>query len=155
MSLSSEKPSTTIRALEVTDLDTLVSIEQQAHIYPWKKSIHLSCIEQGYPSLILESGDELVAYAVFNYLYDECHLMNITTRPERQGKGYASQLIKQLYQNATAAGMQNVLLEVRESNVPAIAFYRKEGFQEIARRPNYYPKDQGRESAIVMQKALT
>ena len=81
-----------IRPLVVGDLEKIVSIEQEAHAYPWKKSIHLSCIEQGYPSLVLEQGRAIIAYVVFNYLYDECHLMNITTQPSVQGRGYASKL---------------------------------------------------------------
>lgn len=143
-----------IRPLEAVDIDGVVNIEQLAHEYPWKKSIHLSCIEEEYPSLVLELDGKLNAYVVFNYLYDECHLMNITTHPEQQGKGFASLLIQALYDNAKSQGMKKVLLEVRESNLPALAFYRKEQFKEIGNRPNYYPTKDGREAAIVMQKLL-
>lgn len=143
-----------IRPLRLSDLGDVTRIEYQAHRHPWKDSIHLSCIEQRYPSLVLELKHRIVAYVVMNYLYDEAHLMNITTTPELQGRGYASQLIRALYNNATIAGMTSVLLEVRESNIPAIHFYQKEGFSEIGRRPNYYPADKKREAAIVMQRRL-
>lgn len=148
------EPNTIIRPLEVIDLEQVVAIEQEAHEYPWKKSIHLSCIEQEYPSLVLEADERILAYVVFNYLYDECHLMNITTQSSYQGQGIATQLIQSLYSNAKLAGMKSVLLEVRESNVPAISFYRRENFQEIGQRPGYYPTSEGREGAIVMRKAL-
>jgi len=39
---------------------------------------------------------------------------------------------------------------VRPSNPNAIALYEDEGFNEIGRRPNYYPSKKGREDAIVM-----
>lgn len=148
-------PGMIIRPLEVVDLDNIVAIELQAHEYPWKQSIHLSCIEQEYPSQVLELDGQVAAYAVYNYLYDECHLMNITTRPDFQGKGLATQLIQHMYQVAKQEGMQTVLLEVRESNRPAIQFYIKEGFQEIGQRPGYYPIQDGREGALVMRKDLT
>ncbi|GAA4357017.1 ribosomal protein S18-alanine N-acetyltransferase [Kangiella marina] len=143
-----------IRPLEATDLEQLVAIEQDAHEHPWKESIHLSCIEQEYPSLVLEIKGGVVAYVVFNYLYDECNLMNITTTPKLQGRGYASQLMHSLYQHSKQAGMKSVLLEVRESNQPALSFYRKEGFEEIGRRSSYYPKDEQREDAVVMRRSL-
>jgi len=43
-----------------------------------------------------------------------------------------------------------VYLEVRPSNPAAIALYHSEGFNEIGRRPRYYPAKDGREDAIVM-----
>ena len=149
-----DSPSVNIRQLEVIDLEQIVAIEQSAHDHPWKKSIHLSCIEQEYPSLVLEEKSNIIGYVVFNYLFDECHLMNITTAPLHQGQGYASQLIQAMYKQAKIAGMQSVLLEVRESNQPALSFYAKEGFEEIGRRPNYYPNKDSREAAIVMRRGL-
>ena len=41
-------------------------------------------------------------------------------------------------------------LEVRAGNAPAIALYRKHGFQEAGRRKNYY--QQPREDAIIMTR---
>ncbi|MNI99499.1 ribosomal-protein-alanine N-acetyltransferase [compost metagenome] len=43
-----------------------------------------------------------------------------------------------------------MFLEVRPSNTPALALYHSEGFNEIGRRPRYYPAAQGREDALVM-----
>ena len=47
-----------------------------------------------------------------------------------------------------------IFLEVRPSNPAAIALYHDEGFNEIGRRPNYYPAKKGREDAIVMAREL-
>ena len=45
-----------------------------------------------------------------------------------------------------------ILLEVRESNVPAKTLYENYGFSEIAVRKNYYTKPL--ENAIVMEKHI-
>ena len=45
---------------------------------------------------------------------------------------------------------ERVFLEVRPSNTHAIALYDTMGFNEIGRRPNYYPGKRGREDALVM-----
>ena len=49
---------------------------------------------------------------------------------------------------------QRLFLEVRPSNRGAIALYFDEGFNEIGRRPRYYPGRDGREDALVMAKEL-
>ena len=55
---------------------------------------------------------------------------------------------------AQGRGAQRVFLEVRPSNAAAIALYHAEGFNEIGRRPRYYPAKGGREDALVMAKEL-
>ena len=45
-------------------------------------------------------------------------------------------------------------MEVRPSNLGAIALYDAEGFNEIGRRPRYYPARDGREDALVMALEL-
>ena len=62
--------------------------------------------------------------------------------------------MRALLQLARGRGVQRVFLEVRPSNPTAIALYHAEGFNEIGRRPRYYPAKQGREDAIVMAMEL-
>ena len=57
-------------------------------------------------------------------------------------------------QLARGRGAHRVFLEVRPSNGPAIALYHDEGFNEIGRRPRYYPARDGREDALVMALEL-
>ena len=42
----------------------------------------------------------------------------------------------------------------RRDNTHAIALYHDEGFNEIGRRPRYYPAKDGREDALVMAMEL-
>ena len=48
------------------------------------------------------------------------------------------------------ANLAFLTLEVRASNAPAIALYRKHGFEEAGRRKNYYTKPA--EDAIIMTR---
>ena len=143
-----------IRPLGKKDLSQVCTIEKKTYPFPWTDAIHQDCVESYYPSLVLEFEKKIIGYAVFNYLYDECHLMNIAIDPDYQGKKFASRLIHGMYQRAKDANMEKVILEVRASNYPAIAFYKKEGFEEIGLRKNYYKDEIHREDAIVMEKAL-
>ena len=54
-------------------------------------------------------------------------------------------------------GAEQIFLEVRASNVAAIALYESEGFAPVARRVDYYPAPRPtapREDALVMRRAL-
>jgi ribosomal-protein-alanine N-acetyltransferase len=48
----------------------------------------------------------------------------------------------------------NMFLEVRMSNVSAIALYENTGFNEMAVRLGYYPAKSGREDAVLMGLAI-
>ena len=61
---------------------------------------------------------------------------------------------KRLDALARDRGAARIFLEVRPSNPPAIALYHDEGFNEIGRRPRYYPSHDGREDALVMAMEL-
>jgi len=58
--------------------------------------------------------------------------------------------LRALLQIARGRGVRRMFLEVRPSNPYAIALYHDEGFNEIGRRPRYYPAKDGREDALVM-----
>ena len=49
---------------------------------------------------------------------------------------------------------ETIFLEVRPSNVGAIALYEKMGFNEIGIRKGYYPAEHGREDAIMLALEL-
>jgi ribosomal-protein-alanine N-acetyltransferase len=81
-------------------------------------------------------------------------VLNLCIEPREQGRGVGRRLLRALLRLAAGHGARRVFLEVRPSNPHAIALYDKEGFNEIGRRPRYYPAHVGREDAIVMAKEL-
>jgi ribosomal-protein-alanine N-acetyltransferase len=85
---------------------------------------------------------------------DEAHVLNVCVDPLVQSRGHGRRLLRELVRVARQRGAVRVFLEVRPSNAPAIALYHSEGFNEIGRRPRYYPADNGREDALVMAMEL-
>jgi ribosomal-protein-alanine N-acetyltransferase len=63
-------------------------------------------------------------------------------------------LLRRLLDIARWNGASRVFLEVRPSNPVAQSLYHAMGFEEIGRRPKYYPARDGREDAIVMARDL-
>ena len=137
-----------------SDLDAVLAIELRAYPFPWTRGIFSDCLHAGYSAWVLQRGNELIGYAMLSIAADEAHLLNVCAAPEEQGHGHGRRLLRALLQLARGRGVKRVFLEVRPSNTPAIGLYHDEGFNEIGRRPRYYPARNGREDAIVMAKEL-
>jgi len=96
---------------------------------------------------------ELLGYAGVMLAGDTADLHTIGSLQEHRGIGQA--LLGWCEQAARAGGAERILLEVREDNDRARAFYRRAGYQEIGRRRGYY-RIRGRSiDALVMQRELT
>ncbi|MDH5830305.1 ribosomal protein S18-alanine N-acetyltransferase [Luteimonas sp. M1R5S18] len=147
-------PQAALRPMREDDLDAVMAIEVRAYPFPWTVGIFRDCLRAGYPSWVLQSEARIIGYGVLSVAVGEAHLLNVCIEPAEQGRGHGRRLLRGLERAARGQGAQRVFLEVRPSNPAAIALYHDEGFNEIGRRPRYYPAHQGREDAIVMAKEL-
>jgi ribosomal-protein-alanine N-acetyltransferase len=96
-----------------------------------------------------------LGYCVLLPALDELQLLNITVHPSYKRQGLAKKIMKVIEDAAQSKSFQDIFLEVRFSNTPAIALYESFAYQEIGIRKDYYPtKDGGREDAKVMKKVL-
>lgn len=143
-----------LRPMREYDLDAVMAIELRAYLFPWTRGVFRDCLLADYPARVLEQDGEIIGYGMLSIAADEAHVLNVCAAPEAQGCGHGRRLLRALLQLARGRGVQRVFLEVRPSNTAAIALYHAEGFNEIGRRPRYYPARQGREDAIVMAMEL-
>jgi ribosomal-protein-alanine N-acetyltransferase len=143
-----------LRPMREDDLDTVMDIERRAYPFPWTHGIFRDCLRAGYPAWILHEDERVLGYGVLSVAADEAHVLNLCIEPRAQGHGLGRRLLRALLKLAHSHGARRMFLEVRPSNPHAIALYDGEGFNEIGRRPRYYPAHVGREDAIVMAKEL-
>lgn len=136
------------------DLDAVMQIELRAYPFPWSRGIFRDCLRAGYTAWVLDDGDDALGYAVLSVAADEAHILNVCVSPDHQRRGHGRRLLRALVQQARMRGAARLFLEVRPSNPNAMALYVAEGFNEIGRRPRYYPAHAGREDAIVMAMEL-
>ncbi|KLJ00168.1 ribosomal protein S18-alanine N-acetyltransferase [Luteimonas sp. FCS-9] len=150
----SPAPSVALRPMREEDLDTVMAIELRAYPFPWTRGIFDDCLRAGYPTWVLHEAGTILGYGVLSIAAGEAHVLNVCVDPHAQGRGLGRRMFRALVDTARRQGAQRVFLEVRPSNPHAIALYHDEGFNEIGRRPRYYPAHQGREDAIVMAREL-
>jgi [ribosomal protein S18]-alanine N-acetyltransferase len=100
---------------------------------------------------VTRADGRIVAFALVWHVADEVHLLNLATLPDQRRRGYARSLLEHVVQSARTGGGRQVLLEVRRSNAPAIALYRRHGFVATGLRRKYYDDD---EDAVEMALSL-
>lgn len=85
----------------------------------------------------------------------EVEVLLIAVRPEQRGRGVGALLLDTACNDAVKRGASEIFLEVRENNLSARALYRKTGFVDVGRRPDYYAGSLGdRYAAITMRRQL-
>ena len=143
-----------LREMNPADVDEVLRIEQQAHAHPWTRGNFTGALNSGSICKVYEDGEEMLGYVVLMPALDEIELLDITIAAQHQRKGLGRRLLDEAMAIARGMGMRRMLLEVRPSNAAALELYRAAGFSEIGLRRGYYPTDNGREDAMVMEYIL-
>ena len=147
-------PYPALRPMREEDLEEVSRIEGEAYEFPWTLCIFRDCMRAGYGCWVLSRPREIVGYGVLSVAAGEAHVLNVCVDIKEQGHGHGRRMMKRLIDLARWHQSQRIFLEVRPSNPRANALYHDLGFNEIGRRPNYYPAKQGREDAVVMAMEL-
>lgn len=141
------------RPMTEADIEAVLKIEYAAFSHPWTRGIFLDSLKS-YDCWVMFEGQQQVGHGVINVIIDEAHLLNITIKPESQGRGFGLLLLERLMHRAMELKAGECFLEVRASNQLAYRLYERYGFNEIGRRRDYYPAVGGREDALVMACTL-
>jgi ribosomal-protein-alanine N-acetyltransferase len=149
-----KEPYPQIRLMHEEDLEQVAAIEMQCYEYPWTLAIFRDCLRAGYQCWVLAHSVEIIGYGILTVAAGEAHVLNVCVAAAEQGCGHGERLMRRLIDLARWHRAQRIFLEVRPSNTHAIKLYDQLGFNEIGKRPNYYPAKRGREDALVMAMEL-
>jgi ribosomal-protein-alanine acetyltransferase len=90
--------------------------------------------------IVCTEGDRIIGYGGFSQILNEGHIMNIAVVNECRRLKIGSTILNMLLSKMRQLKIDSATLEVEEDNVNAIAMYKKAGFVEQGKRPNYYGK---------------
>lgn len=135
-----------IRPAELADLPALVAIENESFASPnWHPRDFTK-----YECFVAEIAGKIAGFLVSRTVdagdaanLPEREILNVAVAHAFRRRGVATALISREVKRPGQC-----FLEVRESNLAAQMLYRKLGFVEVGRRPNYYSSPS--ETAIVM-----
>jgi ribosomal-protein-alanine N-acetyltransferase len=97
-------------------------------------------------------GGAIAGYVLTWKVVDEIHLLNVAVAPEHRRAGVGRMLVEDVVARARESGMARILLEVRASNVAAVALYEALGFSRFNLRAGYYADG---EDAVEMERVLS
>ena len=143
-----------IRPMCLEDVEAVVAIEYEIYPFPWAYGNFRDSLNAGYSCWVYELSGLVIGYSVMMVAVGEAHLLNLGIAPDWQGRGLGRRFLHQLINLAREYHADIMLLEVRPSNVAARRLYLSTGFSEIAVRKKYYPAEEGREDAVLMELSL-
>ena len=149
-----------IRRAEPADVDAIADLEAES--FPadaWPAGYLREGVEGLLHGAVLhvavdaDDGPDgaVVGHAITSIVFEIAELQRISVTPQWRRRGVAAALLAAVRDEAIRQGAERLLLEVRETNTGALAFYERAGFVEIDRRPCYY-RDGA--TAIILQLLL-
>ena len=147
---------TIVRKTINSDISSIVELEQACFHPAYAESdLRYELNENPYAHVYSAIVDgEVVGYIDFMITFSSATIARIAVKQEYRRKGVGNLLLGQLLKDCEAEKgdpVEFVTLEVRQSNVNAIAFYKKHRFEAVTVKKGYY--DDG-EDAIYMVRSL-
>jgi ribosomal-protein-alanine N-acetyltransferase len=144
-----------VRTASPADVDAVVVLESEnLGADAWSEALVREGLTGNLPTvryLVAEVGGHVVGHAVASMAGEITELQRIAVDPEHRRSGVASALLDEVVALGITAQSDRVLLEVREDNTGALAFYAGRGFVEVDRRRRYY-RDGA--TAVVLRRSL-
>lgn len=160
-------PPHTILSLEEKDAAAIVSLEQECFSTSWtekqyrtllRETARMNSSDTQIPSWqiwgIKQAENELAGYislGVYSAI-GELEIVNLAVRRSSRRQGIGKALLLHSLFWGRQSGFEKIMLEVRESNAPALALYRSSGFLIAGRRKGYYHPP--REDALILSCLL-
>jgi [ribosomal protein S18]-alanine N-acetyltransferase len=98
---------------------------------------------------------KLAGFIMSRRAADEAEILSVAVSHACRGRGIGRELLQLHLRRLAGDGVRTVFLEVDETNTPAIRLYRRAGFREVGRRPNYYATPGAKPAAaLVLRRDL-
>ena len=141
-----------VRKMNGKDIIDVLRLEHEIFSDPWSVESFITELQNDHLTPVGFFNNILAAYAIAQLITDELHIHNLAVDPEFRRRGYGSTLLWLLLKIASLNGAKVCYLEVRRSNISAIALYEKFDFQIVGIREQYYVKEN--EDALLMTLSL-
>jgi [ribosomal protein S18]-alanine N-acetyltransferase len=148
-----------IRRLAENDLSGVVDLAQTLPEAPdWPRQLYEEALRADCPRprIGLVAGDhrsgEVIGFAIASLIPPEAELESIAVAAHAQRHGVGGRLLAALIGELRQGGAEELLLEVRASNLQALRFYTAKNFKQTGVRIRYYAHPQ--EDAVLFSLRL-
>ncbi len=99
--------------------------------------------------MVAEHEDRVIGFMIYELHRTRLHLLNFAVAREHRRRRAGGQMLTKLLGKLSAQRRTRIVLEVRETNLPAQLFFRSMGFRAVSVLRDYY--DDTTEDAYLMQ----
>jgi ribosomal-protein-alanine N-acetyltransferase len=142
-----------IRSAVPADAKALLAIERRSFTDPWSEASFNEALTSAWTfGLVAETGRGIAGYMIGREVAGTGEVLNLAVVPEFRRRGIAGALLEAGLVAFRRRNVDEVFLEVRESNRSAQALYLGRGFRAVGQRAAYYRNP--KEDALVLRLAL-
>jgi [ribosomal protein S18]-alanine N-acetyltransferase len=147
---------TMTRAATPGDISGVRQLDEACRLTPWSMLSYRELMGRSAIHFLVAEMEArkrpLIGFQIVSNLDETSEILKIAVHPDYQGAGVAQLLLDTGLETAIELGCTTCYLEVRPSNHRAIRFYRRNGFEIMDLRKNYYTSPM--EDAFVMRKLI-
>jgi ribosomal-protein-alanine N-acetyltransferase len=142
-----------IEKLTTHHINLILPIEIESYPDPWNYSHFLYEVYNPHSKsfVALSENNLVIGYLITHHIIDTIFVLNLAVDSKYRKMGIASRLLHYLVNFAENEKVIKIDLEVRKTNENALSLYRKEQFETIGERKNFYSDG---EDAIIMCKNI-
>jgi [ribosomal protein S18]-alanine N-acetyltransferase len=142
-----------IRPAAPADAASLVAIERRCFSDPWNETSFREALDSPWSfGLVAHSAQAIAGYLIGREVAGTGEVLNLAVSPDFRRRGVARALLRTGLALLRKRHVDEVFLEVRESNRSALALYLSSGFRPVGQRSAYYRNP--KEDALVLWLAL-
>ncbi|MBM4010845.1 MAG: ribosomal-protein-alanine N-acetyltransferase [Planctomycetes bacterium] len=135
------------------DMPEVVGIEREAFEFPWSDEDFTRCLRQrNCIGMVAEIADSVVAFMIYELHRSRLHMLNFAVTRSHRRLGIGTHMMGKLVGKLTPDRRGRIMLEVRETNLPAQLFFRSLGFRATSVLKDFY--QDSTEDAYQMQYVL-
>lgn len=139
-----------IRWMIRRDMPSVLDIEQRSFEFPWSEEEFIRALRQrNCIGMVAELNEIVVGFMIYELHKNRLHILNFAVHSAYRRKGVGQAMIEKLVGKLSQQRRSRILLEVRETNLPAQLFFRTVGFQAVSVLRDFYEDTD--EDAYVMQ----
>ena len=142
-----------IRVAESGDVAGMLEVERACFGDPWSvRAIREAVQAETSQAFIAEGTGRLLGFVLARTSGPEAEILDLAVLPTVRRRGIARALLRAVREAVQRLGVEEIYLEVRESNRAAISLYEGEGYRPVGMRHRYYRNPA--ENALVLRVAL-
>ena len=142
-----------IRLAVPADAGPLVTIERRCFSDPWSETSFREALESPWTlGFVAQAGRGIAGYLIGREVAGTGEILNLAVSPEFRRAGVGRALLRAAIIRLRKRRVDEVYLEVRESNLSAQALYLSSGFRPVGQRSAYYRNP--KEDALVLWLAI-